>query len=65
MDLNTYRQTKSLSFSQLGDLLGWSKAKAYQHCGDDRPCIKLVDAHTVVSKTDGEVGLEDLLPEDC
>ena len=66
MDLNDYREKKNLSYSQLGALFGWSKAKAYKHCGDRRPCMKLIDANKVMKVTDGEVDYCDLLPEgDC
>jgi len=66
MDLNDYRIKKNLSYAKLGELLGWSKAKAYTHCSPEgRPCMKLIDAQNVVKITEGLVEFHDLINGDC
>ena len=42
-----------------------SKAKAYQICQPNAPCMKLVDAVSITKISKGMIQLEDLMPEDC
>jgi len=65
MDIITFKHKKALSYSELGELFGFSKAKAYQICQPSAPCMKLIDAIRITQVSQGMIHLEDLMPEDC
>lgn len=64
MELEQWRIEKGLSYENLARDLELTTSKAYRLCQKD-PCIKLVDAHKIVTKTEGRVDYCDMLLEGC
>jgi len=64
MELEEWRVKKELSYENLGRHLGMTSNKVLRICKKTN-CIKLHDAMVIQKETLGEVGLEDMMPDEC
>jgi hypothetical protein len=62
MTLNEYRKKHNLSYENLSRKLDFTASKMFRLCYNPSD-IKLVDAVKIVSLTENEIQLEDLLSE--
>jgi transcriptional regulator with XRE-family HTH domain len=63
MKLSQYKKENNLSFEELSIKTGISKSRLHRICSGRMDCLRVFEIPCIVSATNGQVSVEDLLEE--